>query len=342
MPEREAFHIGPFTIGGITIDIPVYWYGIMIMLGVVAASFIALRESRRRGEDPEHVWQMFPWVLISGILGARIGFLLPNLGEPHYQNIWNLIDIRQGGLSIQGAVIGGAVAVIAYCRLNRISFFKWADIIAPGLALAQAIGRWGNYFNQEAFGQPTTLPWGIPISVERQRQVAGQEFGPDVRFHPTFAYEMIWDLLNFGLLMWLGRQKRIRLFEGDLAWVYIVVYSIGRFAIEAIRVDSARVGGIPAPQIVAILSIIFAWGMFLYRHRPGSRARVAEANLPEGERHLTAPRTGRSTPAGSAASRVRRIPADYKASRREVSGDDVSTAPAPRTQAPSAESPQTS
>src|SRR2546429_254035 len=112
MPPREAFHIGPFKIGNFTIDIPVYWYGIMIMLG---------------------------------------------------------------------------------------------------LAIAQAIGRWGNFFNQEAFGQPTTLPWGIPISTQRQVEVAGREFGPDVRFHPTFAYEMIWDLLNFGLLMWLGRQKRIKL-----------------------------------------------------------------------------------------------------------------------------------
>ena len=284
MPSREAFHIGPFTIGGFTIDIPVYWYGIMIMLGVVVASFVSYREARRRGEDPEHVWQMFPWVLIAGIVGARLGFILVNLGNPVYsQNLGNVLAIWTGGLSIQGAVIGGAVAVIVYCHRNHLSSFKWGDIIAPGLALAQAIGRWGNYFNQEAFGTPTTLPWGIPISTQRQQEVAGQVYGANVRFHPTFAYEMIWDLLNFGLLMWLGRQKRIRLREGDVFWIYMVVYSIGRFAIESIRVDSARVQGFAVPQLVAILTIILGWGLFLYNHRPGSTVPLSEANLPEGE-----------------------------------------------------------
>src|SRR5437868_10281343 len=272
MPPREAFHIGPFHLGSLTIDIPVYWYGIMIMLGVIAASFISYRQARRRGEDPEHVWQMFPWVLVAGIVGARLGFVLSKLNDPPPGgwNFSNIFAIWTGGLSIQGSVIFGALAVIVYCNRNHLSFFKWGDIIVPGLALAQAIGRWGNYFNQEAFGKPTTLPWGIPISTERQQEVAGQVYGANVRFHPTFAYEMIWDVLNFGLLMWLGRQKRIRLREGDLFWIYMVVYSIGRFAIESIRVDSARVQGIAVPQIVAILSIILGWALFLYNHRPGS------------------------------------------------------------------------
>jgi phosphatidylglycerol---prolipoprotein diacylglyceryl transferase len=308
MPSREAFHIGPFRIGDFTIDIPVYWYGIMIMLGVVAASFVSYQEAKRRKEDPEHVWQMFPWVLISGIVGARLGFILVNLGNPLYnQNVGNILAIWTGGLSIQGAIIGGAVAVIIYCMRNHLSTFKWGDIVAPGLALAQAIGRWGNYFNQEAFGSPTTLPWGIPISVQRQREVAGQEFGPDVRFHPTFAYEMIWDLLNFGLLMWLGRQKRIRLREGDLFWIYMVVYSIGRFAIESIRVDSARVQGIAVPQIVAILSIILGWALFLYNHRPGSSVPLSESNLPEGEVPEPAHPTDEGAPSRS--SRVRKVSA---------------------------------
>jgi phosphatidylglycerol---prolipoprotein diacylglyceryl transferase len=317
MPSREAFRIGPFKIGNFTIDIPVYWYGIMIMLGVIAASFVSYQEARRRKEDPEHVWQMFPWVLVSGIVGARLGFILVNIGNaPYSQDPSRIFAIWEGGLSIQGAVIGGAIAVILYCRRYGLSFFTWGDIIAPGLALAQAIGRWGNYFNQEAFGRPTTLPWGIPISVQRQREVAGQEFGPDTRFHPTFAYEMIWDLLNFGLLMWLGRQKRIRLLEGDLMWVYLVVYSVGRFGIEAIRVDSATVGGIPAPQIVAILTIVLAWTMFLIRHRPGSNVPVSETNLPEGALASGRPsqRTGagvRSAPASPrpTSTRLRRVPA---------------------------------
>src|SRR5439155_5611492 len=141
---------------------------------------------------------MLPWVVVSRSPGARPGFILVILGDSRYtEDLWNVVDIRQGGLSIQGAVVGWALAVIIYCARSNISFFKWGDIIAPGLALAQAIGRWGNYFNQEAFGRPTNLPWGIPISLQRQREVTGQEFGENVRFHPTFAYEMIWDLLNF-------------------------------------------------------------------------------------------------------------------------------------------------
>lgn len=326
-PNREAIHIGPFKIGTFTIDIPVYWYGIMIMLGVLAASYIAYREAKRRGEDPEHVWQMFPWVLIAGIVGARLGFVISQLGDAHYSwNISNILSIWTGGLSIQGAVIGGALAVIIYCNRSHLSFFKWSDIIVPGLALAQAVGRWGNYFNQEAFGRPTTLPWGIPISLQRQREVAGQEFGPDVRFHPTFAYEMMWDLLNFGLLMWLGRQKRFRLREGDLLWVYLVVYSVGRIAIESIRVDSARVSGIAIPQIIAILTIILAWGLFIYRHRPSSTAALSEANLPEGWASATH-RHGTRGPsvARNRESRLRKVPASLLDAEKSASGSDLVT-----------------
>lgn len=332
-PSREAFHIGPFQIGDFRIDVPVYWYGIMIMLGVIVASWLSYREAKRRGEDPEHVWQMFPWVLIAGVVGARLGFILPNLGDPRYLEIGNIVSIWTGGLSIQGAVIGGALAIIIYCNRNRISFFKWGDIIVPGLALAQAIGRWGNFFNQEAFGQPTTLPWGIPISRERQQEVAGIDqssaWTADTRFHPTFAYEMIWDLLNFGLLMWLGRQKRFKLLEGDLIWVYLVVYSVGRFFIEAIRVDSAKVAGIAAPQAVALLTIIVAWGFFLYRHRPGTRVPVSLVNVPdaERERYTRGARTRARRAEGE--SRIRRVPTTVLTSKApEAEAAARSSAPA--------------
>ncbi len=299
MPEREAFHIGPFHIGSLIIDIPVYWYGIVIMLGVVVASYLAYREAKRRSEDPENVWQMFPWVLVAGIVGARLGWVLSELD--HIKSLGDVIAIRSGGLSIQGSVIGGGLAVIIYCRQNHLSFFKWADIIVPGVALAQAIGRWGNFFNQEAFGSKTTLPWGIPISVQRQREVGGPDFpvDPNARFHPTFAYEMVWDLLNFGLLMWLGRQKRFKLLQGDLLWAYLIVYSIGRMIIEQIRVDSATVGGFKTPQLVALLTIVFALVMIAIRHRPGSNVPLAEVNLPEGAHAQAAGRV----------SRVRRVPA---------------------------------
>jgi phosphatidylglycerol:prolipoprotein diacylglycerol transferase len=281
MPDREAFRIGPFDIFGFHVDIPVYWYGIMIMIGVIVASFMAYQEAKRRGEDPEHVWQMFPWVLIAGILGARIGFILSQIGDPAYQDIGRWFDIRQGGLSIQGAVIGGVLALIFYCRKYKLSFFKWGDIIVPGLAVAQAIGRWGNYFNQEAFGSPCDLPWCINISADRQREVAGiQNPDPNTRFHPTFLYEMIWNLALAGLLLWLGRNRKIRLREGDLLWIYLIGYSIGRFMIELIRVDSATVAGLKTPAVIALATIVIAWTALIIRHRPNSNVPYSETNLP--------------------------------------------------------------
>ena len=277
MPDRVAF-----TIFGI----PVHWYGIMIMLGVLAASYVAYAEARRRGEDTDHVWQLFPWALVAGILGARIGWVISEAGNRQFRDFWEIFAIQQGGLSIQGTVIGGSLALIIYCWRYKLSFFKWVDIIAPGLALGQAIGRWGNFFNQEAFGRPTNLPWGIQIDVRRQSEVAGPNPGftpsSDLRFHPTFAYEMFWNLLNMGILLWLGRQKRIRLREGDVFWFYVIFYSIGRYAIEELRVDSAMVSGLKVPQIFAILSILFALVMIVVRHRPGSTARWVDVNVPGG------------------------------------------------------------
>lgn len=309
MPDRVAF-----TVFGI----PVYWYGIMIMLGVLAASYVAYTEARRRGEDTDHVWQLFPWALIAGILGARIGWVVSEAGSRQFTDIWSVIDIRQGGLSIQGTIIGGALAVILYCRRYRLSFFKWVDIIAPGLALGQAIGRWGNFFNQEAFGRPTNLPWGIQIDVRRQAEVAGPNAGftpsSDLRFHPTFAYEMIWNLLNMSILLWLGRQRRIRLREGDIFWIYLIFYSVGRYAIEELRVDSAMLSGFKAPQLFSIAAILFAVIMIAVRHRPNSPVPWSATNLPHGT--MVAARRGTVAVDTTGESRTPRVRRVAKASRR--------------------------
>lgn len=311
MPSREAFRIG---------DLVIHWYGIMIMLGVIAASYIAYREARRRREDPDHVWGLFPWALVAGIVGARVGWVVASLGEESMRDPSNWFKIWEGGLSIHGAIIGGALAVALYCRRYNVSFFKWIDIIAPGLALAQAIGRWGNYFNQEAFGGPTNLPWGIPISTERQQEVAGEVWGEGTRFHPTFAYEMIWDLANFGLLMWLGRQRRFRLKEGDVFWVYLIFYSIGRYLIEELRVDSATVVGLKTPQVVSIVLIVLAWVMLIVRHRPGSTAPDSTENLPEYEQLAFEAADSRRVSRTTRGSRVRRV---RNLAREEEPGADT-------------------
>jgi phosphatidylglycerol:prolipoprotein diacylglycerol transferase len=340
LPDRVAFYIG---------SIPVHWYGIMIMLGVIAASYLAYREAKRRREDPDHVWQLFPWVLISGILGARIGWVIASLGDPRMGDPANWFKIWEGGLSIHGAIIGAAIAIAIYCRRYDISFFKWADIIAPGLALGQAVGRWGNFFNQEAFGGPTTLPWGIQIAPERQEAVIGNGWrgDPNLRFHPTFAYEMIWDLLNVVLLLWLGRQKRFKLREGDILWVYLIFYSVGRYFIEGIRVDSAKFIDFKTPQIISIILALLGIVMLILRHRPDSTApladervggpasRVASTAATPSKRMATA-MSGASGGSGSTrlsreprgrASRVRKVPAKEQAdaSRADSMTEDSPT-----------------
>ena len=290
MPDREAFRIGPFDIFGLHIDIPVHWYGIVIMLGVIVASCLAFREARRRREDPDHVWQMFPWMLIAGIVGARAGFIVSQLGDPRYQDIGNWFRIWEGGLSIQGSIIGGVLALIIYCRRYNLSFFKWADIIVPGLAVAQGIGRWGNFFNQEAFGSQLRPPLVHPH--QRRPPARGRRYPeprpqrplpPHLRLRNDLATS-----LNAGLLFWLGRQKKLRLREGDLLWVYLIVYSIGRFIIEQIRVDSATVGDLKTPALVALLTIVVAWAALIIRHRPASTVPYADTNLPAGELPATA------------------------------------------------------
>ena len=253
------------------------WYSLLIVLGAVVAAWIATREARRRGQDPEHVWQMLPLVLIFGIIGARLGWVLVSLKDIQASGWEHAFYVWEGGLSIQGALVGGLLAAAIYTIRSGLDFFEWTDIVIPGVALAQAIGRWGNYFNQEAFGAPCDQPWCIPISQDvLQRHPEYLQFvGKYTHFAPTFAYEMVWDLLNFALLMWLGRQARVELRTGDLLWAYGIFYSIGRFFIEEIRVDSATINGLKAPEIFALVTIAAGWIAIIIRHRPGSAAPVA-------------------------------------------------------------------
>ena len=259
MPS-QGFFIGPVFI---------YYYGIILMLGAVAATFLAEREARRRGQESELVWDALIWLLIAGIIGARIWHILtppPSMVEQGITTEYYLTHpldalwIRKGGLGIPGAVIGGMIALYLFCRRHRLDFALWADIAAPALALGQAIGRWGNFTNQELYGAPTTLPWGITI-----QHATG--YPPETRFHPLFLYESLWNLVNFGLLFWLGRRYADRLMNGDLFLIYLVVYPLGRFLLEFLRLDASQVGGININQSIMVLVALFAGGMLFLRHR---------------------------------------------------------------------------
>lgn len=284
-PSPIIFQIGPFTLR---------WYGVFIVLAAVLASWIAAREARRRGEDPDHVWQALPLVLIAGIIGARLGFVIARFSDFTADPI-RMFYVWEGGLSIQGGFVAGILALLIYVRRNKLSFWRWADIGIVGVPLGQAIGRWGNYFNQEAYGEPCSDPWCIPISPERRPGAMGltrpdgtpypADYGASSNYHfaPTFAYEMIWDLGTFGALLWLSRTRRIPLREGDLLLIYSVLYSLGRFFIEGIRLDSAGASGLRFPQLFALATIIISWALFIYRHRPGTPVPLANVEPLESE-----------------------------------------------------------
>ena len=179
----------------------VYFYGILITIGVIAATLLALAQAKRRGQNPDLLWDMLFWVVIAGIVGARIWHVLTPPPSMVAQGITtqyylthplDMIDIRKGGLGIPGAVIGGVLAMWVYTRRKKLSLITWLDITAPGLALAQAIGRWGNFFNQELYGAPTNLPW--KIYIDPAHRLPG--FENFAYYQPLFLYESLWDLAN--------------------------------------------------------------------------------------------------------------------------------------------------
>lgn len=245
------------------------FYGIIIMFGALMAAWLSSKESKRRGIDPEMIWDMLPWLLIAGIIGARLWHIftpsasLVALGidtKYYLTHPLDAINIRNGGLGIPGAVMGGALALWIYARVKKTSFATWVDIIAPGLALAQAIGRWGNFLNQELYGSPTNLPWAIFIRPEnRLPQYVDQAY-----YHPMFLYESLWNLANMALLLFLSRKIKARLFRGDIFLIYLIVYPFGRFLLEFIRLDPSNVGGINANQtIMAVIAILAGIGLLL-------------------------------------------------------------------------------
>jgi phosphatidylglycerol---prolipoprotein diacylglyceryl transferase len=264
----NGFWLGPLYIR---------FYGIIIMLGVLAAGWLASREAKRRGLDPEVVWDGIIWVIIGGVIGARLWHIFtptPTDIETGLTTLYYLthpldaINIRRGGLGVPGAVIGGGLAVFFLARRKKLNFALWLDIVAPGLALAQAIGRWGNFVNQELYGPPTDLPWGIPI--EPQYRLPG--FEQYTHFHPLFLYESLWNLMNMAILLFIGRRFEDKLIPGDIILSYLIIYPLGRFLLEFIRLDSAEIAGINANQTFMLIVAIAAALIMVWRHWRQKRA----------------------------------------------------------------------
>jgi phosphatidylglycerol:prolipoprotein diacylglycerol transferase len=278
-----GFSIGPLPSGFSIGPLYIRFYGVLIMLGAIAAAFLAEHEARRRKLNTDFVWDGLIWVLIGGIIGARIWHVFtpppsmlvlnPATGlmvNPYFINgipqVLDILSIWKGGLGIPGAVIGGALALYIFCRRKKISFLLWADIAAPGVALAQAIGRFGNYFNQELYGKPTDLPWAVRI--DPIYRVSGYENFST--FQPLFLYEAIWNLMNMAFLLWLGRKFPDKLKKGDIFLAYMIGYSIGRFFLEFLRLDAPTIGTINFNQTFMLIVALASGFTLFWRHRKGS------------------------------------------------------------------------
>lgn len=244
-PGAVAIQVGPIAIR---------WYGLLIASAVLIGTLLAQWEARRRGEDPEPLINLGMVAIIAGLVGARLYYVLFNWGyyEGHPLKI---IAVWEGGLAIHGGLIGGIGigGILAWRR--RLPIFTYLDVVAPSIALGQAIGRWGNFFNEEAFGTPTNLPWKLYINPShRPPHLAEYEY-----FHPTFLYESMWDLAVFGLLFSVLR-KRMQSYPGALFLSYLGLYSFGRFFIEGLRIDSLMLGPFRAAQVVSIFLVLCSVG----------------------------------------------------------------------------------
>ena len=256
----DGFSIGPLFVR---------FYGIILMSGAVAGAFLAAREAKRRGYDPEIVWDLFIYLLIGGIIGARVWHILtpsPSTGITAGWYLTHPLDalaVWKGGLGIPGAVIGGLIALFFYSRRVGINFAEWTDIISPSLALGQAIGRWGNFFNQELYGAPTNLPW--KLFIDPQHRLSG--YADVSYYHPLFLYESLWNMMNMIVLLWISRRFADSLKDGDIFLTYLVIYPIGRFFLDFLRLDASLVGGININQSIMAVVAVCAGAALYLRHR---------------------------------------------------------------------------
>ncbi|MBS4540096.1 prolipoprotein diacylglyceryl transferase [Clostridium sp. D2Q-11] len=228
----------------------VRWYGIFIATGMVLGTILAIKESKRVGFDEEELINMLLFAIPMAIVGARLYYVI--FQWDYYQgDIMKMINIRSGGLAIHGGIIGSVLTAIIFCKVRGISFWKVADITAPSIILGQAIGRWGNFVNQEAYGRETDLPWAITVE--------------GVNVHPTFLYESIWNVLVFIFLLWYRKNKKE--VEGEVFLLYLAFYSVGRFFIEGLRTDSLMYGPFRVAQLISIGLIVVSLGVFFVKRK---------------------------------------------------------------------------
>jgi phosphatidylglycerol---prolipoprotein diacylglyceryl transferase len=238
-------------VGGLSVSIR--WYGVLIASSMALGLWLAAREATRRGESPDDLLKAAEIALIGGLVGARLYYVLFNLDYYQTQPWWRVFAVWEGGLAIHGGLIAGVLGGGAYVWARGLPLLTYLDIVAPSLPLGQAIGRWGNFFNEEAFGGPTNLPWKLYISEPRRPPA----FGDNQYFHPTFLYESLWNAGTF-LLLYFVLRRRFERAPGALFLAYLGLYSLGRFWVEGLRTDSLMLGSLRVAQLVSVVAVIVA------------------------------------------------------------------------------------
>jgi phosphatidylglycerol---prolipoprotein diacylglyceryl transferase len=259
--DRIAIEIGPITV---------YWYGIIIGIGILIGLMLVMKESSKVGLDPNIFLDLLIWAIPLSILSARI-YYVSFEWENYKGNLLNIVAVWEGGIAIHGALIGAILTTIIYCYKKGVSFWKVADIAAPSLILAQAIGRWGNFINQEAHG--TEVSRTFLESMFLPDFIIDQMFIDGSYYHPTFLYESVWNVIGFVILITI-RRKISKLKQGEMFLSYLIWYSSGRFFIEGMRTDSLMLtDSTRVAQLISLLIIGIAIFLMYYRrkkYRPNS------------------------------------------------------------------------
>lgn len=241
--------------------VQIYWYAILIVTGMALAVILAARELKRIDGKEDHIYDLALFLLPLAVIGARVYYVI--FEWDRYDSIWDMIDIRSGGLAIHGGVIVGIIVGIIYARAKKIRFLTLSDVIMIFLPLAQAIGRWGNFFNNEAYGYETDLPWALIIDGKGH--------------HPTFLYESIGNVLIFITLFYFFRNKQKRF--GQTTSLYLIFYGILRFIVESFRTDSLWIGPFRTAQITSILFVVAGVALLLYlKRQPENQEELLERN----------------------------------------------------------------
>ncbi|ANP72780.1 prolipoprotein diacylglyceryl transferase [Cryobacterium arcticum] len=283
-PEWSYFDLGPLRI---------HAYAICILIGIFAATALTSRRLTKRGGEPGVVLDIILWAVPLGIVGARIFHVLTHPNDYFYDgaNLWDVFAVWKGGIAIFGALLGGAVGAYIGCRRSGIRFWSFADALAPGMLLAQAMGRLGNWFNHELFGLPTTLPWGLEIEPTNAAYPVGLPAG--TLFHPTFLYEIVWNLVGVAVILILERRFRLR--WGSAFGVYLIWYGVGRSVFESIRVDPSEIFfGLRTNVWAALFAIVIGLviilvqsrrhtGIELSPYRPGREWKPVNPEVESGE-----------------------------------------------------------